>query len=66
MIDGLTITIVGMLTVFAFLVVLVAATAILRGVAERLSGSSSEVVDTREVAASIASIHHRIRGQNHR
>ncbi len=56
----LTITIVGMLTVFAFLIVLVLSMSLLRIVALRLpSGEGSGGLDTAAVAAVVASIHAR-------
>ncbi len=58
MAGGLTITIVGMLTVFAFLIVLVLAMTLLRIVALRLP-SSGGGLDTAVIAAVIASIHAR-------
>ncbi|MFW5742562.1 MAG: OadG family transporter subunit [bacterium] len=58
MIDGLVLTVVGMLTVFAFLVVLVAAMSLLRRVAARWPGSPP-ATDTAVVAAAVAAIHHR-------
>lgn len=60
MTGGLTITIVGMLTVFAFLIVLVLSMSLLRIVALRLpSGDGSGGLDTAGVAAVVASIHAR-------
>ena len=64
MINGLVLTVVGMLTVFAFLVVLVVAMSLLRRVAARWPGTPTGA-DTALVAAAVATIYHRasIRGR---
>lgn len=61
MIDALVLTVVGMLTVFAFLVVLVAAMLLLRRFAARWPGAH-QGPDTALVAAAVAAIHHRASG----
>lgn len=67
MAGGLTITIVGMLTVFAFLIVLVLSMSVLRIVAQRLpSGDGGGGLDTAAVAAVVASIHARGGAQGER
>jgi Na+-transporting methylmalonyl-CoA/oxaloacetate decarboxylase gamma subunit len=59
--DGLVITAVGMLTVFAFLIVLVAVMALLRYLVARWStvpvGASTPAIAA-VVAATVAAIHH--------
>lgn len=57
MIDGLTITAVGILTVFAFLIVMVLAMSALRFVVARLE--SARQAPDEEVAAIVAAIHAR-------
>ena len=67
MIDGLTLTIVGMLTVFAFLVVLVAAMSLLRQVARRLpTGESPGGRNGAVIAAAVAAAHHAVRSRQGR
>jgi Na+-transporting methylmalonyl-CoA/oxaloacetate decarboxylase gamma subunit len=63
----LTITIVGMLTVFAFLIVLVVSMSLLRRVAGRLPGVEEPgALDTRTVAAIVAAVRHREPGSRER